>query len=398
MIHFLKGIKHIFEGNTRYYITIALLFGILGVSGWVYANQYTKGLILTAMRDQVSWGFYIANFTFLVGVAAAAVILVIPAYLYSFKPIKEIVLFGEMMAVVAVTMCILFVAVDIGQPLKAWHTLPVIGKMNLPGSMMAWDVLVLNGYLSINLLALMYVLYQYAHNRDYNMKILWPIVLISIPFAISIHTVTAFLYASVKARPMWNIAIVAPRFIASAFCSGPALMILVFQLIRKTTDIKIEDRALFKVAEIITYALAVNIFLLLTELFTDFYSNTVHGASMHYLFFGLNGKANLVPWIWSAVAMNTIAFVMLLFPSLRNKFLTLNIACGLLILGVYIEKGLGLVVPGFIPDTLGDIYEYSPAATEIVISIGVWALGALMFIFMFKFAYPWFKKHQQTDH
>jgi molybdopterin-containing oxidoreductase family membrane subunit len=350
--------------------------------------QLKKGLIVTAMRDQVSWGLYLSNFTFLVGVAAAAVLLVIPAYIYDFKPIKEIVLFGEMMAITAIIMSILFIVVDLGRPERVWHLIPFLGTMNFPASLLAWDVIVLNGYLFINLAVVLYVMYRIAHNMEYSMAVVKPLVMLSIPLAISIHTVTAFLYNGLPARPFWNASIVAPRFIASALCSGPALMIIVFQVIRKVSKVEIENAAIHKIAELIAYAMGFNLFLLGAEMFKEFYSQTSHMAPLQYMYFGLHGHSSLVPFMWIALIFNVIAFFIFLSPRGRENFITLNLASVLVIIGVHIEKGMGLVIPGFIPGTLGEIYEYLPTNTEFIIAIGIWAFGALLYTLMLKFVIP----------
>jgi len=386
--NFFIALKEITIGNKKYYCWLAFLsfFILLGLSA--YFDQLNRGLITTAMRDQVSWGLYISNFTFLVGVAAAAVYLVIPAYIYNFKPIKEIALFGEMVAITAITMCILFIIVDMGLPARAWHLLPVIGAMNFPSSLLAWDVIALNGYLALNVIIVFYVLYKLSLGKEYKMAVVWPLIIISIPWAVSIHTVTAFLYNGLSARPFWNASILAPRFLASAFSSGPALMIVLFQIIRKLSDVEIENKAIFKIAELIAYAIGLNLFLLGAEVFKEFYSGSIHSAPIKYLYFGLHGHNNLVSWIWFATAMNITAFFMFLFPRTRENFVTLNMACVFVIMGVYIEKGMGLVVPGFVPDTLGEIYEYSPTMSEKIITMGVWAAGAMLYTLLLKFAVP----------
>lgn len=386
--NFFIALRLVAVGNKKYYAWLALLafFIFLGFSA--YIGQLDKGLIVTAMRDQVSWGLYISNFTFLVGVAAAAVLLVVPAYLYNFKPIKEIVLFGEILAITAITMCILFITVDLGHPERVWHILPALGAMNFPASLLAWDVLVLNGYLVINVFVVFYVLYKLSIGKEYKMSLVGPLVLLSIPWAVGIHTVTAFLYNGLSSRPFWNASILAPRFIASAFCSGPALMLIIFQIIRKQSDVEIENRAIFKIAELIAYAMGINLFLLGAEVFKEFYSGSVHSEPIKYLYFGLHGKTNLVPWMWAASIMNITAFFFFLFPKTRENIVTLNIGCIFVIMGVYIEKGMGLIIPGFVPDPLGEIYEYTPTMQEILITIGIWAAGAMLFTLLVKFAIP----------
>jgi molybdopterin-containing oxidoreductase family membrane subunit len=384
--NFLKALNYTIRGDKRYHLWLICLSAVMLIGIIAYLRQLNAGLITTAMRDPVSWGYYIANFTFLVGVAAAAVLLVIPAYLYNFKPIKEIVLFGEMVAITAVIMCILFVTVDLGQPIRVWHIMPLIGAMNFPGSLLVWDVIVLAGYLVINVVLVGYALYRISTGKEYKLALIWPLILISIPWAISIHTVTAFLYNGLSARPFWNASILAPRFLASAFCSGPAIMLIVFQIVRRFTKIEIEDRAIFKIAELVAYAMGINLFLLGAEVFKEFYSGSIHMAPLKYLYFGLHGKAQLVPWIWAAFLFDAAAFVLFLIPKTRENFTYLNIGAALIIVGVYIEKGLGLVVPGFVPSTLGEIYQYWPSLSEVVITLGIWAAGALLYTLMAKLA------------
>lgn len=386
--NFFIALRQIAVGDKKYYAWVGFLSFLIILGASAYIGQLNRGLIITAMRDQVSWGFYISNFTFLVGVAAAAVLLVIPAYLYNFKPIKEIVLFGELLAISAISMCILFIMVDMGQPLRVWHILPVIGAMNFPASLLAWDVVVLNGYLAINSVIAFYVLYRLSIGKEYKMSVIGPLIILSIPWAVSIHTVTAFLYNGLPARPFWNASILAPRFLASAFCSGPAIMLILFQIIRKLSEVEIENKAIFKIAELIAYAMGINLFLLGAEVFKEFYSGSIHSEPIKYLYFGLHGHNNLVPWTWFASILNITAFFLFLFPKTRENFTTLNMACAFVITGVYIEKGMGLVIPGFIPDTLGEIYEYTPTMQEILITIGIWATGALLYTFLLKLAVP----------
>jgi Ni/Fe-hydrogenase subunit HybB-like protein len=376
------------RGGKAYYAWCCFLMAIILVGLIFYLRQHDAGLIATNLTDQVSWGLYIANFTYLVGMAAAAVLLVIPSYIYSFKPIKEIVILGELFAAASIVMAILFVMADLGRLDRFWHMLPFVGIMNFPQSLLAWDVLALNGYLFLNLFISVYLLVTFYYRKEPNWKIILPFILISIPMAVAIHTVTAFLYNGLAARPFWNASILAPRFLASALCSGPAIMIIIFQVIRKASRFRIEDKALFKIAELIAYAMFLNLFLLGAELFKEYYSSTVHIDSFKYLFEGLHGHHPLVPWIWTAMAMNVIAFILFLIPQTRKRLATLNLGCLLMIIGVWIEKGPGFVIPGFIPDPLGEISDYFPNSLELMVSFGIWAVGLLVFTLLIKVAIP----------
>jgi molybdopterin-containing oxidoreductase family membrane subunit len=387
--HFYKRtLALVATGGKLYYAWCFSLLTIVIAGLLFYMKQHDAGLIATNMNDQVSWGLYIANFTYLVGAAAAAVLLVVPSYVYHFKPIKEIVVLGELFAASSVMMAVLFVMVDLGRLDRFWHMLPFIGSMNFPQSLLAWDVIALNGYLVLNIFIPVYLLIKFYYRKKPNWKFILPFILLSVPWAVGIHTVTAFLYNGLPARPFWNASILAPRFLASAFCSGPAIIIIIFQIIRKVSDIKLEDEALFKIAELIAYAMFLNLFLLGSELFKEYYSNSIHMAPVEYLFQGLHGHNLLVPWIWAAMIMNVIAFIIFLIPQTRKRLTTLNLGCIFVIIGVWIEKGPGFVIPGFVPDPLGEIHEYLPNLLELMVSFGIWALGLLVFTLLMKVAIP----------
>ncbi|MBL8290302.1 MAG: polysulfide reductase NrfD [Bryobacterales bacterium] len=388
-LHFVRGSLHLaLRGNTSYWVWLGVLAVLIVSGAAAFAEQVRTGLIVTAMRDQVSWGFYIGNFTFLVGVAAAAVVLVIPAYIYDWKPIREIVIYGELLAISAIVMCLLFVLVDLGRPDRFWHLFPIVGHLNFPRSILAWDVLVLNLYFVTNFIVATHILYRAFHRQHYNKSLVVPLVLLSIPMAVGIHTVTAFLYNALAARPYWNSSILAPQFLASAFCSGPAILLVVLQLLRRFTQFEIQRDAIWKVAELMAYAMFFNLFLHGAEAFKEYYSDTEHLLYTRYWYSGLGEHRTLVPFAWSAVALNVVAFALFIVPATRRNWITLNLGCFATYAGVYIEKGMGLIIPGLTPDALGEIYEYYPTLIEVRVAAGVFALGFLIFTLMLKVAVP----------
>jgi Ni/Fe-hydrogenase subunit HybB-like protein len=389
ILEFLRGaVRQVFTGGKGYKAWVAVLLAMIGIGLFGYSRQWQQGLIATSMRDQVTWAFYIGNFTFLVGVAAAAVLLVVPAYVYHWKPIKEVVVLGELLAISALIMCMMFILVDMGRPDRLTHIMPGPGSPNWPSSMLSWDALVLNLYLVLNLVVVSHILYRAYRGKDYVKWFVVPLVLFSIPAAVGIHTVTAFLYSGMAARPFWNASILAPKFIASAFSSGPAVMIILFQILRKTTDIEIKDEAIWKVAELMAYAMFFNLFLLGAEIFKEYYSRTEHLLFTQYLWEGIGEYRALVPYAWLSLTASVTAFLIFLVPKTRTNWVTLNIGAVLIFVGVYIEKGMGLVIPGMTPDTLGEIYEYRPSAVEWMVAVGVFGLGALVFTTLVNVAVP----------
>ncbi len=531
-------------GDWRYYAWMGLLTVVVLLGLNAYCKQFAHGLIVTGMSNEVSWGVYIANFTFLVGVAAAAVMMVIPVYIYDNEELHDLVIFGELLAVAAIIMCLLFVTVDLGRPDRFWHLIPGIGQMNFPRSMLSWDVIVLNGYLLLNVHICGYLLYCRYKKQMPKVWFYVPFVFIAILWAISIHTVTAFLYVGLGGRPFWNQAIIGPRFLASAFTAGPALIILAIQVVRRVTalvpkgeftrqagrpastkapfvrpatlaDLDVlashlpqfasvpnevrrevlpsltvlhveagdvllrqgetntnaffvlegrvvvereesgryrvtrsavpgeqfgevsalagtarqataiaeaatlvlrvpapalrrmmkspplykivharmserlmfNDHALMTLRSIVQVSMVINVFLLLCELFTEFYAGGLHIASSKYLYLGLHGHHALVPWIWTAIGLNLVAMVLLVLP-LSRSLKWLDVACVLCIVGIWIEKGMGLVIPGFIPTPLGAIVEYSPTLNETLVCAGIWAFGLLCYTLFLRMAVP----------
>lgn len=527
-------------GDWRYYAWMGLLAAVTLIGLNAYCKQLVHGLMVTGMSDEVSWGVYIANFTFLVGVAAAAVMMVIPVYIYDNEEMHDLVIFGELLAVAAIIMCLLFVTVDLGRPDRFWHLIPIIGQMNFPSSMLSWDVIVLNGYLLLNVHICGYLIYTRYQGKKPSKWFYIPFVFIAIVWAVSIHTVTAFLYVGLGGRPFWNSAIVGPRFLASAFSAGPALIILALQVVRRVTAsgsakeldagkdvgestgrpatladfdqlgltlpelasvseadreralggavvldvaagdvllrqgsnsqnaffvltgsvvvkraeqgraritrtarpgdqfgevsalhgtaraataiaeepsrilrlpvdslrvlmetremnlivnsrmserLMITDHALLTLRGIVQVAMIINVFLLANEVFKEFYSGNLHVASSKYLFLGLHGYHALVPWIWTAIGLNLIGMVLLILPISRS-LKWLDVACVCCIVGIWIEKGMGLVIPGFIPTPLGAIIEYTPTLNETLICTGIWAFGLMLYTLFLRMTVP----------
>jgi len=375
-------------GNRRYHVWMSTLTLVILFGAYAYSVQFREGLIVTGMMDHVSWGLYISNFTFLVGLAAAAMMLVLPAYVMGDVDFAKAVLLAEGVAVSALVMCLSFVVVDLGNPLAGWHLMPGIGHLNWPHSMLAWDVIVLNGYLAINLALPFYLLYNHFAGRHPDKKTYLPFMYLAVMWAVSIHLVTAFLLAGLPARPFWNSALLGPRFLASAFTAGPAFMILMLWFVRNNTSYQIADGAFNKLALITTVAAQINLVMLFSELFFEFYWPTHHSLSARYLFFGVEGHHALVPWVWTAISLNVLATGTLTIHPLRHNPRWLMPACMTLFVAIWIEKGLGLVVPGFIPSPLGEIVEYTPSWVEIAVTAGIWALGLFVMTVLIKVALP----------
>ena len=375
---------YVIKGGARFYGWMAFL-GIF-VLIWLYGSyvQLTEGMIITGLTDQVSWGLFLANFVFLVGVAAGAVTVVFPAYVYKHKALHDVTVLGEMLAIAAVVMCGLFIVSHMGRPDRLWHLIPGIGIFNWPSSMLTWDVLALSGYFVLNVLGGFYYLYKKYCGEPLNKNFYMPVIYIAIVWALSIHTITAFFMNTMPSRPMWFHSMMPIRFITTAFAAGPSLIILVFLIIRNNTKLWIEDSAINLLSQIVVWCLGIALFLTMSEIVTELYHPTEHSHGLQYLMFGHNGLNNLVPWFWSSLAAMIVAFIMLLIPSWRKDYFKLRIACVLAFLGIWVEKGMGLMLPGSIPTPIGEFTQYSPTFFEIFNSLGNWAVGFAVLTILLK--------------
>ncbi len=378
-------IEKALEGGKKYWTLIFVLLGILAVGVIAYLKQFNEGLTVTGLSRDVSWGLYIAQFTFLVGVAASAVMVVLPYYLHNYKMFGKITILGEFIAIPACIMCMTFIFVDMGQPFRILN----VFLHPTPTSVMFWDTVVLFGYLLLNLLIGWITL---TSERKGIKPPVWikPFIIISIPWAVSIHTVTAFLYSGLAARPFWMTAVLAPRFLASAFAAGPALLILLCLILRKYTKFDAGKEPIQKLAVIVTYALAVNVFLVLMEVFTAIYSNIPeHLDHLKFLYCGLKDSQGvmhntLAPWMWASSILAVISLVLLLNPKSRKREGLLAVACVTVFSSLWIDKGMGMIIAGFTPTPTHNVTQYAPTLIESLISLAIWAMGALILTILYK--------------
>ncbi|MCL1985141.1 MAG: polysulfide reductase NrfD [Betaproteobacteria bacterium] len=376
-------VEKLLKGPTRYYLWLLSLLVFIGVAGTAYIYQLRTGLGVTGMSRDVSWGLYISQFTYFVGVAASAVMLVLPAYFHHYKKFKRMIIFGEFMAISAVVMCMLFIVADMGQPQRMLNVI----LHPTPNSVMFFDMLVLFGYLVLNVLIGWVTLEAERLDVEppYWVKYL---VYLSIIWAFSIHTVTAFLYAGLPGRHLWLTAVLAGRFLASAFCSGPAILLLLVLAVKRMTGFDPGQDALKTLTKIITYAMCINVFLFFCEVFTAFYSGIPgHQHPLVFLFAGHDGHMSWVtPWMWACGCLAFASLALLIPPALRDNMNILPWALAMLIAASWIDKGLGLIIGGFSPNVFETLTPYAPTGSEILITLGVYAVGLLILSLLWKIA------------
>ncbi len=381
-------IEKALKGKPAYWMWLAILGVFIAIGAVCYLRQFVYGLGLTGMGRDLSWGLYISQFTFLVGVAAGGLMLVLPYYVHNYKAFGRITILGEFLAISAILMCLMFIMADIGQPLRGLNMI----LYPTPNSMLFWDMVVLLGYLGLNIICA-WVILTAERKQVKPPKWVYLFVYLSIPFAVSIHTVTAMLYCGLPGRHLWLTAITAPRFLASAFAAGPALIVLACLIMKRVAHFDVGKEAINKITTIIMYAVLINGFFVLLEFFVGYYSRIPgHMHSLEYLFFGLehHGEVynNLVPFMWTFAIFCVGGLGLLAYGKIKNKLTDglVGLACAMIFLGLYLDKGLGFVLGGLAVTPLHEVVEYFPTANEIGVTLGIWATGFFILTMLYKIA------------
>ena len=375
-------IEKALSGGRNYYMWLAALGALCGMGLGLYIYQYNVGLGVTGLSRDVSWGFYIAQLNFMVGVAASAVMVVLPYYLHDYKSFGKITILGEFLAIPAVLLSMTFVVVDMGQPFRLTN----VFYYPSPNSPMFWDTVALAGYLCLNIV-IGWKSLDCERNGVAPPRWIKPFIYLSIPWAVSIHTVTAFLYCGLPGRSFWMTAIMAPRFLATAFAAGPALLILLVLIVRKLTKFDAGNEAIQKLSQIVTYAMILNVFFLLLEVFVVFYSGMDHHKSHFlYLYVGIDGFNHWIPFMWASAIMAAAALVLLIVPGLRKQQNLMVAACLMVFFSIWIDKGAGMMVGGFTPNPLGHVTEYIPTLVELGIGVSIYAFGFMVLTILYKIA------------
>ncbi len=370
------------KGSRRYWGLVIFLLAIIGLGFIFYLKQFSYGLGITGMSRDVSWGFYIGQFTFLVGVAAAAVMVVLPYYLHNYKKFARITVIAEFLAIPSVLMCMLFIFVDMGQPLRVLNVI----LHPTPNSVMFFDMIVLSVYLFLNLLVGWTVL---GAERKGTPPPTWikPFIYWAIAWAPSIHIVTAFLYSGIPGRHLWLSAIMGARFLASAFSAGPALIIILCFILRRYTKFDPGKEAIQSLGKIVTYAMILNVLFLGFEIFTAFYSTIPgHTHPFVYLYSGLEGHGKMVPIMWFSSILAAVSLFLLIIPKIRRNEKALGVAAVTVFISLWLDKGFGLIVGGFVPNMFERVFEYWPTTPELLITLGVWGVGFLVLTILYKVA------------
>ncbi len=358
-----------------------------GVACWIY--QLMNGLGVTGMSNANSWGLYIICFMFMVGLSAGGLIVASSASVFHVAEYKKVALPAIILSTVCICMAGMFVLIDLGGIQRVWR---ILTGPN-PVSPLFWDICVITCYLVVNIV---YLVMMTKHGA--NSAAVSRVSRFALPVAILVHSVTAWIFGLEIAKEGWYSAIMAPIFVASAMDSGLALLLVVLAGLRKAGVLQVEQKLYANLAGLLATCIAVDAFFIGCEVLTMAYPGAAGAETLALMAFGPTA-----PFFWlEVVAGLLVPFCILVFAKNRQKTGLVLLASALVILGVFCKRCWLLLTSFIVPNvqgangiTLGTLEaqqgglgmwalggSYAPTWTEVVIVLGVVALGALAFILL----------------
>ena len=392
-----------FGTRGKAWIALLVLLVAAGLAAWLY--QLSQGLIVTGMDNLFSWGLYIMLFVFFIGLSAGGLIISsVPKFFHSNR-YDSLAPLGVLLSLACIVVAGLLILPDLGRPSQ------ITGFLTSPDfrSPMVWDfgiviayTLFCAGYLWLltrrDLAAmgskLAFGTRDTRQGRERDRKLAFWAAAVAIPLAVALHSVTGWIFALQIGRGDWFNPLVAPMFIMKALVSGLALLLVTAILVDKFTRYDLPRELLPNLGKVLGVFIAIHIVYLVAaerlpyawaENF-EFWSITsafLVGDSIHF-------------WIWTVVG-GAIPIALLVVPSIRERLWAIFAASVLAIVGILFE-GVYLIFTGYeylnvdaAPGvTTGTDYtgiganiwatagSYSPTGIELLVSVGIIALGALI--------------------
>ncbi len=364
---------------------LVLVSGVLVLAGLgTYAYQLAMGLGVTGMNNSTSWGLYLTCFMFFVGLSAGGLIVASSASIFGIKKYKAVALPAVILSLVCICCAGVCVLIDLGGIQRVWRMLTGLNFM----SPLAWDMIVIACYLVINLMYLYFMTSKKADSAKVAV-----VSRFALPVAILVHSVTAWVFGLEIAREAWNTAILAPIFVASALDSGLALLLLALFGLKAKGMFETPQALFTSLAGLLCTCIAIDGYFIGCELLTTAYNGTEEGAAvLNTLLFG-----STAPFFWFEVVFGlAVPFLILVFAKNRANMKLVGAASVLVVLGVFCKR-CWLMFTGFsafnvtgAPGvTLGstaaqaggaaDMWAlagtYAPTLPEVVITVGIFALG-----------------------
>lgn len=379
---------------------VAVMLGVIvGWAAYQYHFQFSEGLGVTGLNKPVFWGLYIANFIFWVGLSAGGIAVSALVHLMDKKDMKPVAIMAEIMAASFLVIAAMFIIMDLGRPTYMYK----LFQHPHFSSPLLWDVTVINSYLFL-CLALLYfsarqqILRRIGHvwawkpvvflatlgrtrlspeSLETDHRLLTALAIVSIPAAVALHSVTAWILGLVKGQPGWNTPILAPLFIASALVSGFAAVTLGVIVGRKLFKFPVSEAVVHMLGRYLVVAILVLMYLLFSEFLTVGYSGTL--SHLEVFDEVLWGRFSGIFW-FDAIVGILVPLLLLTLPWNKSVF-TVGVASLLVVVGVFAERTYLLLPALMRPNSLtGAVSSYTPTSLEWSLMAGAWSVGCLLFL------------------
>jgi molybdopterin-containing oxidoreductase family membrane subunit len=384
-----------------WWIAALVVLIVLGFGVWVY--QLIQGLQITNMRDNVIWGLYIISFMFFVGLSAGGLIIASAGRLFHVERFAPIVRLAIVEATVTIATAALLIIPDLGH-VQHFYNLFIHAHWLSP---MIWDLTVILIYLVLSLLYMwLYMRRDLAARgswlalgakdtgqagRDRDHHLTYILAWIALPAAVLVHSITAWIFGLQISRGFWYSAIMPPLFITSALVSGLSLVIIIAFIVRRIGRVSFGDDLASFLGGVLCVFLAVEAFLVLSEVLAGYYPGIPTDA-VHQLLSGRYAPGFAVEVLVGLV----IPFVLLAVAAWRRRPQIVVLASVLALIGIFMHRANLIVIglgkdpiplpPGTplgTPQANGSSFAatsvYFPSWSEFLIVIGILALSALLF-------------------
>ena len=363
---------------------VCAVLAVVGIVCWVM--QLSQGLSLTGMSTANSWGLYIAMFMFFVGLSAGGLIVASSASVFHIKRFKAVALPAIVLSTVCICLAGMFVLIDLGGIQRIWR---LFTGPNF-ASPLVWDICVITLYLVINILYL-------VNMRRGNDRVVTIISRFALPCAILVHSVTAWIFGLQMAKEGWYSAIMAPIFVASAMDSGLALLLVVLGVLKKAGIYDTSRELMAMLAGLLCTCVAVDAFFIFCEVLTMAYPGAAGAETLALLTTGPTA-----PFFWFEIICGlVIPFCILVFAKNRQSAVLINVACVLIVVGVFCKRVWLLFTAFIVPNVMGApgiisgsseaahatgtasfavLSSYAPTPIEILVAAGVISLVILAFM------------------
>ena len=372
-------------------IAVAAAVTAIGLALWIW--QLSQGLALTNMRNLDSWGLYITNFMFLVGLSAGGLIISSVPRAFGIAGFGGISKIAVWTSICCTVLAIGFVVIDLGQPLRLWE---LFAYSNLSSPLM-WDIIVLAVYLILSIGYLWATLR--AEAGGVSPVALRVISVVALVCAVLVHSVTAWIFGLQAGRAMWHTALLAPWFVSSALVCGVALVLVAVIALRRAGYLELDQKNVVKMLKLLGVFVMVDLYFFGCDLLTEGFPGG-EGANV----VAMLTSGALAPFFWAEIVLCAFTAVVAFVPALRRNGLIV-VASLAAIVAIFCKRvqllvggfqlpnldypavvsGSGLTDAGAATQALGGSMVYFPSPIEFGIVLGVFGLGALALLLGLKY-------------